>query len=364
MAAAQIAASLASGGLAGALRGVAMSLKAVWAYLGPLTIMTLILEDLYFWMKGGDSLIGKLFDKVDTGINKSAQALGSTVGMMIASWDGFLAALSVTPSFIGMVFTMILNEIDGALSQVDGLIADKFEVLKAIAAQLPSAFALAAKQAGGALVDGIAYAVAAIQDLWDKMLAGLGLPSWVQDMLLGDASNAGGTRNKERVGQDNAANAEQRAADVAVYKAGSGWQSVLAADQSTANRDEASKRTAGARERIGAEFTAELENNPAWQKFLAAKQTYELNKLPSTTPGIPEGTPWKGMIESTQTASAPAHGNTTSVSHDSHDQVKIEVKIPAGTPAEIPGKTAAAVAKAIRKPDERAYIASLEQTAD
>jgi hypothetical protein len=129
---------------------------------------------------------------------------------------------------------------------------------------------------------------------------------------------------------------------------------------STVGRDREIAAAEARRVDLGKQFTNELEGNSSWTDYLQARKTAQLNAGPSTTPGIPESTPWRGMIEAT--APVPvAHGAQTHIADNS--KTEVHVTVPGTTPATIAAKTGAAVAKAT-KTDYHGAGMSLEHTVD
>lgn len=233
-------------------------------------LMTLALDDIAVWFRGGDSLIGRFFDTLDVRINQSAKLFGEATAFASSSWDALAISLMRVPSMVSMAFVMIDNEITQAVYQ------------------------------------GFAF----LSDAWAKFLQSLNLPPWMQKMLGGDAENTG-----------------------------------------TKAQDAQRLETQRTREQIGSQFTAELDSAD-WQQYFKARDKWRAETAPQTTPGIPETTPWTGMVEKTQTQPVAAEhgaaaGPTISITDNSKHET--HVTVPDTTPGTVAQKTADAVGTATKQ---------------
>lgn len=86
------------------LTGMGAKLRAVALSGAKLFIIATALEDIYVWLRGGDSLIGSFFSKFDSGINQAASDFGDSLGLMFGSWQTFKDG--VTTGWMGLGYLM------------------------------------------------------------------------------------------------------------------------------------------------------------------------------------------------------------------------------------------------------------------
>lgn len=230
-------------------------------------------------------------------------------------------------SLIGRFFNQFDKRIsDSAVMFGDafGFMISSWDGFAATAQILPSAVGMAATMAVNEMAQAIGMAIAWVVDQWDKMLAALQVPGWLRKVIGSDAG-----------AHDSSGEANQKEQSAA-------W------DRS--------------REQLGSRFSAEIEggNGPLndWQGYAKKAAKARLDALPQTTPGIPESTPWTGMVE----AHAPVVGGAHSTVND-HSNTTVNVTVPGTTPATIAQKTGAAVDRAVKN-NGAGHLAALEHTVD
>lgn len=71
------------------LSGLGSKLSAVALAGAKLFLIAAALEDIYVWLRGGNSLIGEFFAKFAPGANEAAKAVGDTLELMMSDWDTY-----------------------------------------------------------------------------------------------------------------------------------------------------------------------------------------------------------------------------------------------------------------------------------
>ena len=114
------------------LTAIGMALSPFFAKLALLAkpiagliLMALLLEDIYVWFKGGESVLGRFFGAYNDGLQKSNAATFEALGMMMQSWENFsngvtTAWLATTTGVLGG-FLEIYNVFDETVAGLKGL---------------------------------------------------------------------------------------------------------------------------------------------------------------------------------------------------------------------------------------------------
>lgn len=202
--------------VAGSVRGVIAGLRlmaaASWASVGPylaigaaLLAIYVIGKDVYKWITGQDSVMGKLVGKVGKWkllldpISKMARkiwkqlvSVGHAVagivrdmGSSVAQLFGMANGWEVIKTIASFVVFLVGHYLYAALHLVSGIITvvgDLFEAIRSTLVAIVALFTGDWKTAGDALADGFKHGLDALIHLWDALLNFIGDAFGIEDL--------------------------------------------------------------------------------------------------------------------------------------------------------------------------------------
>lgn len=132
--------------------------KAAMVSAMKILILAMVLEDIYVWLKGGESLIGDFFGLFGSEGAKAGGQIGDALAFMTSSFNNFVLSAKVgSLTFAQMMISAVMS-----------------------------------------VVNTFAEAIALIGDMWNAGISKLELPSWMQKTLqIGDTKETTGKTNYE-----------------------------------------------------------------------------------------------------------------------------------------------------------------------
>ncbi len=244
---------------------------------GKWLLMFAAIDDLITWFRGGESAIGDFFGLFDEEINKSAAIFGDSVVEMFTSWENFKAGLLAGAKTLAFGIIVAFNEVGNAFAMI----------------------------------------MAGIADLWDRTLQSMHLPSWMQDMLGGDATNTDFAKNRRQTQRENQESREQL---------GSWFEKSLSSDENVKKLKDAIQAR---------KDKAQQERDLQGANDAAEKGAIYRNEKGTFV--LPE-----------QTVSMATEGKNVHNELTDNSKTEITVNVPGGTTGDMAKRTANAVARATR----------------